>query len=59
MIKCFLPLDGVGGNPLPKNVEEYRRYRDGVVALVEARKNQRMLDSVGSTEGQRMMVEVV
>lgn len=55
-VKHFLPFDGFGGYPLPKDVEEYRLYKNGMTAFVKAR-NQRMLDSVDSSKGRRAKVE--
>ena len=47
-ISFFLPFSGFHARPLPADLDEYRTYRDGLVAFVTAR-NLR-IDATASTE---------
>lgn len=44
-IRFFLPFNGFGLPPLPRNLREYRTYKDGLTAFITAR-NGRIADLV-------------
>ena len=50
-VRTFLPFESFGGRPLPRSVDEYRRYRDASIEFVEQR-NARIA-RLGQPEGSK------